>query len=101
MHFVTTSLCLPKVKAYAQQVKSRVLPENLRMNLHEQLGALEMGVDQLIQAVVAPQAEKTPEASAPAAASHDAPVKAAASAATPADVVDVADAAEAAEPPAA
>lgn len=31
------------------------------MNLHEQLGALEMGVDQLIQAVVAPQAEKTSE----------------------------------------
>ena len=61
MHFVTTSLCLPKVKAYAQQVKSRVLPENLRMNLHEQLGALEMGVDQLIQAVVAPQAENIPE----------------------------------------
>ncbi|MGF6773430.1 hypothetical protein P3T18_005944 [Paraburkholderia sp. GAS199] len=71
------------------------------MNLHEQLGALEMGVDQLIQAVVPPQAEKTPEASAPAVASHDAPVEAAASAATPADVADVADAAEAAEPPAA
>ncbi|RKF45976.1 hypothetical protein [Paraburkholderia fungorum] len=34
------------------------------MNLHEQLGALEMGVDQLIQAVVAPQAENTPETSA-------------------------------------
>ena len=31
------------------------------MNLHEQLGALEMGVDQLIQAVVAPQAEHIPE----------------------------------------
>ncbi|MFM0671343.1 hypothetical protein [Paraburkholderia sediminicola] len=31
------------------------------MNLHEQLGALEMGVDQLIQAVVAPQAENIPE----------------------------------------
>ncbi|ASL46750.1 hypothetical protein bAD24_III05130 [Burkholderia sp. AD24] len=31
------------------------------MNLHEQLGALEMGVDQLIQAVVAPQADTTPE----------------------------------------
>jgi len=30
------------------------------MNLHEQLGALEMGVDQLIQAVVAPQAENIP-----------------------------------------
>ncbi|MEX3763394.1 hypothetical protein [Paraburkholderia phenoliruptrix] len=31
------------------------------MNLHEQLGALEAGVDQLIQAVVAPQAQNTPE----------------------------------------
>ncbi|RAS28782.1 hypothetical protein [Paraburkholderia bryophila] len=31
------------------------------MNLHEQLGALEMGVDQLIQAVVAPQADTTPK----------------------------------------
>jgi len=31
------------------------------MNLHEQLGALEVGVDQLIQAVVAPQAQNTPE----------------------------------------
>ncbi|MFL9869407.1 hypothetical protein PQR67_35000 [Paraburkholderia fungorum] len=38
------------------------------MNLHEQLGALEMGVDQLIQAVVAPQAENTPETSAEVAA---------------------------------
>jgi hypothetical protein len=34
------------------------------MNLHEQLGALEMGVDQLIQAVVAPQAQNIPETSA-------------------------------------
>ncbi|MGF6551333.1 hypothetical protein [Paraburkholderia youngii] len=45
------------------------------MNLHEQLGALEMGVDQLIQAVVATQAENTPEtntdaAASPAAAEH-------------------------------
>jgi len=31
------------------------------MNLHEQLGALEMGVDQLIQAVVATQADNIPE----------------------------------------
>ncbi|CAB3703119.1 hypothetical protein [Paraburkholderia rhynchosiae] len=31
------------------------------MNLHEQLGALEVGVDQLIQAVVAPQAQNIPE----------------------------------------
>ncbi|MFM0361315.1 hypothetical protein [Paraburkholderia sediminicola] len=37
------------------------------MNLHEQLGALEMGVDQLIQAVVAPQAENIPETPANAA----------------------------------
>ena len=37
------------------------------MNLHEQLGALEMGVDQLIQAVVAPQAENIPETPAHAA----------------------------------
>jgi hypothetical protein len=43
------------------------------MNLHEQLGALEMGVDQLIQAVVAPQAENIPETSAETAA-HEAPV---------------------------
>jgi hypothetical protein len=34
------------------------------MNLHEQLGALEVGVDQLIHAVVAQQAENTPETSA-------------------------------------
>ncbi|MEX3785987.1 hypothetical protein [Paraburkholderia sp. BR14374] len=39
------------------------------MNLHEQLGALEMGVDQLIQAVVATEAENTPETNADAAAS--------------------------------
>ena len=46
------------------------------MNLHEQLGALEMGVDQLIQAVVAPQAENIPETSAKAAeaAAQEAPV---------------------------
>ncbi|CAB3654592.1 hypothetical protein LMG24238_01334 [Paraburkholderia sediminicola] len=37
------------------------------MNLHEQLGALEMGVDQLIQAVVAPQAKNIPETPAHAA----------------------------------
>jgi hypothetical protein len=40
------------------------------MNLHEQLGALEMGVDQLIQAVVAKQAENIPETSADAAVQH-------------------------------
>jgi hypothetical protein len=40
------------------------------MNLHEQLGALEMGVDQLIQAVVATQAENLPEGHAQAAAPH-------------------------------
>jgi hypothetical protein len=39
------------------------------MNLHEQLGALETGVDQLIQAVVATQAENTPETNTDAAAS--------------------------------
>jgi hypothetical protein len=33
------------------------------MNLHEQLGALEVGVDQLIHAVVAQPAEKIPETS--------------------------------------
>src|SRR6266403_219734 len=66
-HFVTTSLSLRQVKAYAQQLKSWVLPEKARMNLHEQLGALEMGVDQLIQAVVAPQAENIPETPAHAA----------------------------------
>jgi hypothetical protein len=38
------------------------------MNLHEQLGALEVGVDQLIQAVVAPQAQNIPETSAAPAA---------------------------------
>jgi hypothetical protein len=38
----------------------RVLQEKPRMNLHEQLGALEVGVDQLIQAIVPPQAENTP-----------------------------------------
>lgn len=74
------------------------------MNLHEQLGALEVGVDQLIQAVVAPQAQNIPETpaanttpdevpaqqaepavqaaaappSAPAAASEDAPTNPAA-----------------------
>ncbi|KXU84765.1 hypothetical protein CI15_20885 [Paraburkholderia monticola] len=39
------------------------------MNLHEQLGALETGVDQLIQAVVATQAENTPETNTDATAS--------------------------------
>jgi hypothetical protein len=40
------------------------------MNLHEQLGALELGVDQLIQAVVAPQAENIPETPAEHTAQH-------------------------------
>jgi hypothetical protein len=40
------------------------------MNLHEQLGALEMGVDQLIQAVVAQQPENIPETPAENAAPH-------------------------------
>jgi hypothetical protein len=38
------------------------------MNLHEQLGALEAGVDQLIQAVVAPQAQTIPATPAASAA---------------------------------
>jgi hypothetical protein len=42
------------------------------MNLHEQLGALEVGVDQLIQAVVAPRAESIPETS-PETAAQEAP----------------------------
>ncbi|WP_144152069.1 hypothetical protein [Paraburkholderia sp. BCC1885] len=42
------------------------------MNLHEQLGALEVGVDQLIQAVVAPQARNIPETNAASAASETA-----------------------------
>jgi hypothetical protein len=53
------------------------------MNIHEQLGALEMGVDQLIQAVVAKQAENTPETPAQSAApqapaEHDASANSAA-----------------------
>ncbi|MGY6256309.1 hypothetical protein [Paraburkholderia caledonica] len=40
------------------------------MNLHEQLGALEVGVDQLIQAVVAPQAQSIPETRNQADAQH-------------------------------
>jgi hypothetical protein len=40
------------------------------MNLHEQLGALEVSVDQLIQAVVAPQASNIPETPAETAAPH-------------------------------
>src|ERR1700744_1300510 len=53
------------------------------MNLHEQLGALETGVDQLIQAVVAQQPENIPEtpvqnaAPRPALAEHVAPEPAA------------------------
>lgn len=52
------------------------------MNLHEQLGALEVGVDQLIQAVVAPQqAETTPSETSVASDGSDAAVAAAADAA--------------------
>ncbi|CAH2893692.1 MAG: Putative tail fiber protein [uncultured Paraburkholderia sp.] len=54
------------------------------MNLHEQLGALEAGVDQLIQAVVAPQAQNIPETgneNAPQEASADKSVSAAKTAA--------------------
>lgn len=40
------------------------------MNLHEQLGALEVSVDQLIQAVVAPQASNIPETPAETATPH-------------------------------
>jgi len=65
------------------------------MNLHEQLGALELGVDQLIQAVVAPQAENIPETTAPAAAPQEAPVEHAAS---ESEAEDSAVKAEAAEP---
>ncbi|QQC66599.1 hypothetical protein [Paraburkholderia ginsengisoli] len=43
------------------------------MNLHEQLGALETGVDQLIQAVVAQQPENIPETHAQTAAPQEAP----------------------------
>ncbi|NPT37190.1 hypothetical protein [Paraburkholderia xenovorans] len=52
------------------------------MNLHEQLGALEMGVDQLIQAVVAPQAENIPETPAHTAAPQAAAVAPVATGAT-------------------
>ena len=58
------------------------------MNLHEQLGALEVGVDQLIQAVVAPQAQNIPEtpaaSAAPEASVDQAEAVAAALAPTPA-----------------
>ncbi|MDR6391779.1 hypothetical protein AB3X82_06370 [Paraburkholderia phenoliruptrix] len=76
------------------------------MNLHEQLGALEAGVDQLIQAVVAPQAQNTPETgneNAPQEASAD---KSASAAKTAAEQTQTAEpqagaAAEAAAPAAA
>ena len=58
------------------------------MNLHEQLGALEVGVAQLIQAVVAPQAQNIPEtpaaSAAPEASVDQAEAVAAALAPTPA-----------------
>jgi hypothetical protein len=60
------------------------------MNLHEQLGALEVGVDQLIQAVVAPQAQNIPETpaatAAPEASADQAEAAATALAPTPASV---------------
>ena len=71
------------------------------MNLHEQLGVLEMGVDQLIQAVVAKQAENIPETSADAvqhapaehvASGADAEVVPDESDATPVDVAPAQDA---------
>jgi len=76
------------------------------MNLHEQLGALEAGVDQLIQAVVAPQAQNIPETgneNAPQEASAD---KSASAAKTPAEQTQTAEpqagaAAEASAPAAA
>lgn len=90
------------------------------MNLHEQLGALEVGVDQLIQAVVAPQAQNIPEhpianataeaaaqqadtaaaappASTPAVASEDTPMTPDAAAAAPMEA-HAETAAEMAEP---
>jgi len=66
------------------------------MNLHEQLGVLEVGVDQLIQAVVARQAENTPETPAQTAASQAAANAEAAE--TAPDVAATAPAAEPAEP---
>jgi hypothetical protein len=71
------------------------------MNLHEQLGVLEMGVDQLIQAVVAKQAENIPETSADAvqhapaehvASGADAEAVPVESEATPVDVAPAQDA---------
>jgi hypothetical protein len=71
------------------------------MNLHEQLGALEMSVDQLIQAVVATQAENTPETNTDAAAEHAAhDVSADAAQAPQAAEQQPADTAADAEPPA-
>ncbi|PQV45655.1 hypothetical protein [Paraburkholderia sp. BL21I4N1] len=73
------------------------------MNLHEQLGALEMGVDQLIQAVVAPPADTTPEtpaetAAPQASADHVAPESHADDVAGETAVIDQASAAVAEEP---
>ncbi|MFM0047547.1 hypothetical protein PQR05_16580 [Paraburkholderia sediminicola] len=70
------------------------------MNLHEQLGALETGVDQLIQAVVAPQAENIPETPAEAAA-QEAPVAGHVSSESKVERVESEDAVAAAEEPAA
>ncbi|NIF51694.1 hypothetical protein [Burkholderia sp. Ax-1724] len=66
------------------------------MNLHEQLGVLEVGVDQLIQAVVARQADNTPETPAQTTASQAA-ANAEATETAP-DAVAGAPANEAAEP---
>ncbi len=62
------------------------------MNLHEQLGALEMGVDQLIQAVVAPQAKNIPETPADSAAQHVPAQPAASDSTADAVVVETAEA---------
>jgi hypothetical protein len=67
------------------------------MNLHEQLGALEVSVDQLIQAVVAPQASNTSKPSAETAAPAQARGNADAEpASAPEAVAQEAEAAEAA-----
>ncbi|SMG58454.1 hypothetical protein [Paraburkholderia susongensis] len=60
------------------------------MNLYEQLGALETGVDQLIQDVVARQAENIPETPAQAASSHAAAKHRVAEAAVNAQAVETA-----------
>jgi hypothetical protein len=50
-----------RVEAVTQRVKSRVFREKTRMNLQDQIGALEAGVDHLIQTARAPAAPSTAE----------------------------------------